>query len=68
MSMETYDMARLMTSGMVKTIKIYITMDNPQPSSKGCLYVEIIYLYILDPMNAVHRLSGNGQSCRSCLL
>ena len=47
--------ARIMTSGMVKTerMKYFTEMDNPQPSPKG-------HHHLVWPMDAVQRLNGDG--------
>ena len=41
---------------MVKTLKMIVTMDNPQPSPK----VNFIYLKLKFTMDAVHRLNVGG--------
>ena len=48
--------ARIMTSGMVKTerMKYFTEMDNPQPSPKARHHQSVW------PMDAVQRLNGDG--------
>jgi hypothetical protein len=48
---ERHLMARVMTSGMVKTVQDVLTMGNPQPNSKPLKN---------KGMGAVHRLNGDG--------